>query len=268
MIVDESKLSPGMQQYLAIKRQYPDAILFYRLGDFYEMFFEDAVTASNVLDLVLTAKNCGNDQKAPMCGVPFHAYEPYLAKLVQKGFKVAICEQMEDPQEAKKRGSNATVRRDVIRLVTAGTLTEDVLLDAKKNNYLLVAVVEGGAVGLAWADMSTGDFATQSVELASLANVLARLEPSEVVIASGQMDNTAFQKGLSEQKEKLSVLPDARFAYLNAKERLEKTFGVHTMDSFGAFTRAEIGGICPNNIKTKKEIVIGKVSKKTRSIER
>lgn len=235
----EQKVTPMMAQYLETKEKYPEYLLFYRMGDFYEMFFDDAVKASAALDIALTKRGKHLGEDIPMCGVPFHAYEPYLAKLVQKGFKVAICEQMEDPQEAKKRGSNATVRRDVIRLVTAGTLTEDVLLDAKKNNYLLVAVVEGGAVGLAWADMSTGDFATQSVELASLANVLARLEPSEVVIASGQMDNTAFQKGLAEQKEKLSVLPDARFAYLNAKERLEKTFGVHTMDSFGAFTRAE-----------------------------
>lgn len=236
----EQKVTPMMAQYLATKEKNPDYLLFYRMGDFYELFFDDAVKASAALDIALTKRGKHLGEDIPMCGVPFHAYEPYLAKLVQKGFKVAICEQMEDPAEAKKRGAGSTVRRDVIRLVTAGTLTEDVLLNAKRHNYLLVAVLEGAAVGLAWADMSTGDFYTQSVPVSSLENTLARLEPAEIIIASGQRENQAFDKALSAMKDKISSLPEARFAFLNAKERLQKTFGVHTLESFGAFTRAEI----------------------------
>ena len=135
--VDTQALSPMMQQYLEIKRQHPNEILFYRVGDFYEMFFDDALTASRELELTLTGKACGLPDRAPMCGVPFHSYEIYAARLIAKGYKVAICEQMEDPAEAKKRGSKSVVARDVVRLVTPGTLTEDALLDAKRENVLL-----------------------------------------------------------------------------------------------------------------------------------
>ena len=129
--------TPMMQQYLETKEKYKDCILFYRLGDFYEMFFEDAKIVSKELELTLTGKSCGQEERAPMCGVPFHAYESYLARLIRQGFKVAICEQVEDPKEAKKRGYKAIVKREVVRLVTAGTLTEEPLLEAKKNNFLL-----------------------------------------------------------------------------------------------------------------------------------
>ena len=133
----ENDLSPGMAQYLAIKEQYPDYLLFYRMGDFYELFFDDAVKASKALDIALTKRGKCEGEDIPMCGVPFHAYESYLARLIRQGFKVAICEQVEDPKEAKKRGYKAIVKREVIRLVTAGTLTEEPLLEAKKNNFLL-----------------------------------------------------------------------------------------------------------------------------------
>ncbi len=235
----EQKVTPMMAQYFAIKEQNPDYLLFYRMGDFYELFFDDAVTASAALDINLTKRGKHLGEDIPMCGVPFHSYEPYLAKLVQKGFKVAICEQMESPEEAKKRGSNATLRREVTRLVTAGTLTEDVLLEAKRHNYLLVAVLEGANVGLAWADMSTGDFYTQAVALSSLENTLARLEPVEIIIASGQGENQGFNNALKTFYQKVSTLPEARFAYLNSKERLERTYGVRSIEAFGAFTRAE-----------------------------
>jgi DNA mismatch repair protein MutS len=236
----EEKITPMMAQYLAIKEKHQDCLLFYRMGDFYELFFDDAVVASAALDIALTKRGKHKGEDIPMCGVPFHAYESYLAKLVQKGYKVAICEQLESPEEAKKRGYKETVRRDVIRLVTPGTLTEDVLLNAKRHNYLMVAVLEGVSVGLAWADMSTGDFYTQSVELSVLENTLARLEPAEIIIASSQKQNLAFEKALKSMQEKVSVMPEARFAYLNAKERLEKTYGVQTMEAFGSFTRSEI----------------------------
>jgi len=235
----EQKITPMMAQYFSVKEKYPDCLLFYRMGDFYELFFDDAAKASAALDIALTKRGKHLGEDIPMCGVPFHAYESYLAKLVDKGYKVAICEQLETPEEAKKRGYKETVHRDVIRLVTPGTLTEDVLLDAKRHNYLMVCVVEGASVGLAWADMSTGDFYTQDVELSNLENTLARLEPAEIIIASGQKQNLALEKALKSYEEKISPLPEARFAYLNAKEKLQKAYGVHTMESFGAFTRAE-----------------------------
>ena len=236
----EQKITPMMEQYLAVKKQNPDYLLFYRLGDFYELFFDDAIKASAALDIALTKRGKHLGQDVPMCGVPFHAYESYLARLVQKGFKVAICEQMETPEEAKKRGTNATLNRQVIRLVTAGTLTEDVLLEAKKHNYLLVAVLDGADVGLAWADMSTGDFYTQLVPLTDLANTLARLEPSEIIRSMAHCNNVAFNKVMTHFMDNLSSMPDARFSFLNAKERLEKTYGVKTIDSFGHFSRSEV----------------------------
>ena len=240
----EQKITPMMAQYFSIKEKYMDSLLFYRMGDFYELFFEDAEKASAALDITLTKRGQHLGKDIPMCGVPFHAYESYLAKLVQKGYKVAICEQLETPEEAKKRGYKETVRRDVIRLVTPGTLTEDILLPAKRHNYLMVAVLEGANVGLAWADMSTGDFYTQSIEVSELENTLARLEPSEIIVASGDSRklNQTFEKALKSNEDKVSTMPEARFAYLNAKERLERAFGVHTMESFGSFTRAETIG--------------------------
>ena len=135
------------------------------MGDFYELFFEDAITASRALDIALTKRGKDKGQDIPMCGVPFHAYESYLAKLIRQGYKVAICEQMEDPQEAKKRGYKAIVKREVVRLVTPGTLTEDPLLDAKKNNFLLTLSKLGDTLGVAWLDISTGDFFLQEIEL-------------------------------------------------------------------------------------------------------
>lgn len=236
----EQKITPMMEQYLAVKEQNPDYLLFYRLGDFYELFFDDAVKASAALDIALTKRGKHLGQDVPMCGVPYHSYESYLARLVQKGYKVAICEQMETPEEAKKRGSNATLNRQVVRLVTAGTLTEDVLLEAKKHNYLLVAVLDGADVGLAWADMSTGDFYTQLVPLTDLENTLARLEPSEIIRSLAHCNNYAFNKVMTRFMDNLSSLPDARFSYLNAKERLEKTYGVKTMDAIGKFSRSEV----------------------------
>ena len=131
-----SAITPLMAQYMEIKNEHKDYLLFYRMGDFYELFFDDAVTASKALDIALTKRGKYEDADIPMCGVPFHAYESYLAKLIRQGFKVAICEQVEDPKEAKKRGYKSIVKREVIRLVTPGTLTEDNLLDAKRNNFL------------------------------------------------------------------------------------------------------------------------------------
>ena len=147
-----------MTHYLETKKQYPDCILFYRLGDFYEMFFEDAQTVSKELELTLTGKDCGLEERAPMCGVPYHAVEGYLSRLVQKGYKVAIAEQMEDPKQAK-----GLVKREVIRVVTPGTLTNSQVLEESKNNYLMGIVYIDGVFGVSTVDVSTGDYLVTEV---------------------------------------------------------------------------------------------------------
>jgi DNA mismatch repair protein MutS len=153
-----SNLTPMMQQYVDIKEQYKDCILFFRLGDFYEMFFDDAETASRELEITLTGRDCGLEERAPMCGVPFHSVEPYISKLVNKGYKVAICEQVEDPALAK-----GIVKREVIRVVTPGTVTEASMLDEKKNNFLLSIYNNKYFFGLASVDVSTGELLTTQI---------------------------------------------------------------------------------------------------------
>ena len=160
-------VTPMMAQYLEIKAQYPDALLFYRMGDFYEMFFDDAVAAAEALDIALTKRGKHGGEDIPMCGVPFHAAEGYFLTLIRKGFRVAVCEQMESPAEAKKRGYKSVVKREVVRLVTPGTLTEDTLLDARGRNLILaISKTLSGDFALAWADISDGLFADLVVELA------------------------------------------------------------------------------------------------------
>ena len=176
-----AEFSPMMQHYLDTKEQYKDCILFYRLGDFYEMFFDDAITASRELELTLTGKDCGQEERAPMCGIPFHAAEIYISRLIGKGYKVAICEQLEDPKQAK-----GIVKRDVIRVVTPGTVIESNMLDEKKNNYIMAIYKNGLYFGVAVCDISTGDFlATQIKETNNFARLLdeiSRYTPAEIVV--------------------------------------------------------------------------------------
>ena len=238
-----ASITPMMAQYLEIKQQHQDYLLFYRMGDFYEMFFDDAVTASKALDIALTKRGKHEGQDIPMCGVPFHAYESYLAKLIRQGYKVAICEQTEDPKEAKKRGYKSVVRREVIRLVTPGTLTEDNLLDSKRNNFILSLAKLNETLGLSWLDLSTGDFYTQEMSLRDkaviLSSSLARLSPVEILVSDSYLQNSALFNILNEYREKLSVLPQARFNSENARKRLQDIFKVETLDAFGNFSRAE-----------------------------
>ena len=184
------KLSPMLEQYIEIKANNPDSLLFYRMGDFYELFFEDAEMASRALGIVLTKRGKHQGQDIPMCGVPIHRSDEYLHRLIALGHRVAVCEQLEDPAEAKKRGYKSVVRRDVVRLVTPGTLTEDTLLDARRNNYLLaiararLSSVESEArFGLAWIDISTGEFRITECDRVSLPAEIARLEPSEILVS-------------------------------------------------------------------------------------
>lgn len=184
-----AEYSPMMQHYLDTKKDYKDSILFYRLGDFYEMFFDDAILASRELELTLTGKECGQEERAPMCGVPFHAAENYIARLISKGYKVAICEQMEDPKQAK-----GIVKREVIRVVTPGTVIESNLLDEKKNNYIMSVYKSGIYFGIAVCDVSTGDFrATQIKETNNFSAALdeiSRYSPSEIVVNNLMYDTT------------------------------------------------------------------------------
>lgn len=239
-------MTPMMAQYLQIKKEHQDYLLFYRMGDFYELFLDDAVIASKALDIALTKRGKLDSQDIPMCGVPFHAYESYLAKLIRQGYKVAICEQVEDPKETKKRGAKSVVKREVIRLVTAGTLTEEPLLDAKKNNFLLTLAKVNDTLGLSWLDISTGDFYLQEVLLKAkdegvvLAGILSRLNPVETVISDAYLQNPQIFNVLNDYRDQLSVLPQARFNSENAKKRLETVFKVEAVEAFGNFTRAEI----------------------------
>ena len=184
-----AEYSPMMQHYLDTKKDYKDSILFYRLGDFYEMFFDDAILASRELELTLTGKECGQEERAPMCGVPFHAVENYIARLIGKGYKVAICEQMEDPKQAK-----GIVKREVIRVVTPGTVIESNLLDEKKNNYIMSVYKSGIYFGIAVCDVSTGDFrATQIKETNNFSAALdeiSRYSPAEIVVNNLMYDTT------------------------------------------------------------------------------
>ena len=185
----EQQVTPMMQQYLKTKEEYKDCILLYRLGDFYEMFWDDAVTASRELELTLTGKDCGLPERAPMCGVPHHAIQSYIGKLIAKGYKVAVCEQMEDPALAK-----GLVKRDVIRVITPGTIVETNMLDEKKNNYIASIYKLGIYYGLAYSDVSTGEFATTEItegnNYTKLLNELSRFEPIEIVVNSELYNET------------------------------------------------------------------------------
>ncbi len=232
--------TPMVAQYLAIKRRHPDCLLFYRMGEFYELFFDDAVTAARALDITLTRRGKHHGEDVPMCGVPVHAAEAYLARLIRKGFRVALCEQTEDPAEAKKRGAKSVVRREIVRIVTPGTLTEDTLLEARRHNYLAALAEAGRTLGLAWLDLSTGAFAVQPVDAGQLAVALARIEPGEILIADRLMQRPELVEALGEWTPALTPLPGVRFDSDNARRRLEALYGVRALDGFGAFDRAEI----------------------------
>src|SRR3954447_12871653 len=189
------RATPVMEQYIEIKAANPDCLLFYRMGDFYELFFEDAEIAARALGIVLTKRGKHLGRDIPMCGVPIHRADEYLHRLIAQGHRVAVCEQLEDPAEARKRGSKSVVKRNVVRLVTPGTLTEDTLLDAQRNNYLLAiarartSTGEDGRFALGWIDISTGEFHLTECERLALAAEIARIEPGEIVISDALYDD-------------------------------------------------------------------------------
>ena len=234
-------MTPMMAQYLEIKANYPDALLFYRMGDFYELFFDDAVAASGALDIALTKRGKHSGEDIPMCGVPHHAAEGYLLTLIRKGFRVAVCEQLESPAEAKRRGYKAVVRRDVVRLVTPGTLTEDSLLDARRHNYLAAYSLVRDEGALSWVDISTGAFHVMALPSVMLGPELARLSPSEVLVSETTEDR--FRELVEESGASITALGRAAFDSQNAEMRLKSLFSVASLESFGGFERAEISAM-------------------------
>ncbi|WP_282024250.1 DNA mismatch repair protein MutS [Limimaricola cinnabarinus] len=234
-------VTPMMAQYLEIKAAHGDALLFYRMGDFYEMFFDDAVAAAEALDIALTKRGKHMGQDIAMCGVPVHAAESYLLTLIRKGFRVAIAEQLEDPAEAKKRGSKSVVKRDVVRLVTPGTLTEESLLDARRHNFLAAFSELREDCALAWVDISTGALSVLGCERLALGPELARLTPRELLVED------SMEQALGEVTEgfDLSVTPLHRGAFDSAggAKRLAALWQVASLDAFGSFSRAEISAM-------------------------
>ncbi|MBV7411007.1 DNA mismatch repair protein MutS [Maritimibacter sp. DP1N21-5] len=230
-----------MAQYLDLKAGYPDALLFYRMGDFYELFFDDAVAAAQSLDIALTKRGKHLGEDIPMCGVPVHAAEGYLLTLIRKGHRVAVCEQMEDPAEAKKRGSKSVVHRDVVRLVTPGTLTEDSLLDARRHNFLAAYCEVRSDSALAWVDISTGAFRVMQLGQGKLGPELARIAPREVIVADGF--DADLDERITDAGAALTPLGRAAFDSTNAEKRLGDLFQVATLDAFGTFGRAEVGAM-------------------------
>ncbi|MFO7844401.1 MAG: hypothetical protein R6V16_11375, partial [Bacteroidales bacterium] len=230
-----------MAQYLEIKAQHPDALLFYRMGDFYEMFFDDAAAAAAALDIALTKRGKHGGDDIPMCGVPVHSAESYMLTLIRKGFRVAVCEQMERPEAAKKRGAKAVVRREVIRLVTPGTLTEDSLLEARRHNYLAAYAEAQGQGALAWADISTGAFHVMALSRVRLGPELARLAPAEVLLPETlEADCAAI---VTDGGAAMTPLARSVFDSTGAEKRLTRLFGVDTLDGFGTFTRPELAAM-------------------------
>ncbi|BAQ15932.1 DNA mismatch repair protein MutS [Methyloceanibacter caenitepidi] len=242
-------VTPMMAQYLEIKAANADSLLFYRMGDFYEMFFEDASVASRALGIALTKRGKHLGEDIPMCGVPVHAADDYLQKLIALGHRVAVCEQTEDPAEAKKRGAKAVVRRDVVRLVTPGTLTEESLLDARAHNFLTALFREPQSEGaeprlaLASIDISTGELIAATCKLADIPGELARIRPGEVLIGEDLASDAEIRARIGEAGAALTPCPRAHFDSARGERALKERLGVAALDAFGDFSRAELAAL-------------------------
>ncbi|MFO6465091.1 DNA mismatch repair protein MutS [Jannaschia sp. KMU-145] len=234
-----STVTPMMAQYLGIKDEAPDALLFYRMGDFYELFFDDAVAAAAALDIALTKRGKHLGEDIAMCGVPVHSAEGYLMTLIRKGFRVAVCEQLETPEAAKARGSKSVVNRGIVRLVTPGTLTEDTLLEARAHNHLAAWVEVRGEGALAWADISTGAFHVTPCPRVRLGPDLARLGVRELIVT----ESAGVEAVADDQGTALTPLGASAFDSASAEARLIGLFDVAALDAFGNFGRAELGAM-------------------------
>ncbi|CUX40513.1 DNA mismatch repair protein MutS [Rhizobium oryzihabitans] len=246
LITEESRASatPMMEQYIEIKANNPGSLLFYRMGDFYELFFDDAVEASRSLGITLTKRGQHMGHDIPMCGVPVHAADDYLQKLILRGYRVAVCEQVEDPAEAKKRGSKSVVRRDVVRLVTPGTLTEEKLLSPTESNYLMaLARIRGSAeaqFALAWIDISTGVFRLAETTLTRLLADIWRIDPRELIVADSLFHDEELRPVFDVLGRVAVPQPAILFDSATAEGRIARYFNVSTLDGFGTFSRVEM----------------------------
>ena len=221
-----------MIQYMEVKKEYPDCILFFRLGDFYEMFFEDAITASKAMEITLTGKSCGLEERAPMCGVPYHAADSYVAKLIDKGYKVAICEQMEDPALAK-----GIVKREVIRIITPGTVISQTMLNEKENNYLASVCYFQDTAGLAYCDLSTGEIGATEIHgkglQERLQNELVKLSAKEILTNLSPDDQESLLELAAVTGACVSPLADKYFQERNAEESIKRQFSVSSIAGLG-----------------------------------
>ncbi len=230
-----------MAQYLAAKAEHPEALLFFRMGDFYEMFFDDAVNAAAALGITLTKRGQHEGDPIPMAGVPWHQAENYLAKLIRAGFKVAVCEQMEDPAEARKRGGKSIVHRAVVRVVTPGTLTEESLLDARAANRLAACVFDGDDAAIAWADVSTGAFETRALKASAVEEELAALAPAEILTI--EADAVRAKEAARIVGAALTSRPAVKADAKAAARRIKAAFEVAALDGFGDFSALELSAM-------------------------
>lgn len=236
-----SAATPAMAQYFKVKSAYPDCLLFYRMGDFYELFFKDAVTAAATLDIALTKRGKHAGEEIPMCGVPVHAADMYLQKLIASGVKVAICEQLETPAEAKARaGHKAVVRREVVRVVTPGTITEETLLPGEQSQWLACLAMEGNHAAIAWLDLSTGEFTASVMHVGELPSVLARLQPRELLISLSTHELLNAQPWFHEWRGICTTRPDVLFDARSAERNLRDHYKVGELTAFGAFAEEEL----------------------------
>ena len=235
--------TPVMAQFLAAKASQPDAIVFFRMGDFYELFFRDAEIASRALGITLTKRGKHQGEDIPMAGVPVHALDGYLARLIRQGFKAAICEQLEAPAEARKRGSKAVVHRDIVRVVTPGTLTEDSLLDARGANRLAAVSVRKGRAAVAVVELSAGSVDAIACSLEDLGATLASFRPSEVLVPDRLFSDAATKDALDGSGGVVQALPQALAEPVGARARVERLYGVSALDGFGAFEEAEVSAL-------------------------
>ncbi|WP_341821425.1 DNA mismatch repair protein MutS [Wolbachia endosymbiont (group A) of Myopa testacea] len=234
------KNTPVMEQYLNLKAQYKDHLLFYRLGDFYELFFDDAIKAAKLLNIVLTKRGNSNGQEIPMCGVPAHSSESYLHKLIDLGFKVAICDQLETADEAKKRGYKSIVKRDVVRVVTPGTIIEDSLLEDKSNNYLASIVEQNDEYAISWLELSTGKFFHTLTNLKALDSDLLRISPRELLISEKFTEDEKIRSILKNYKISITQHAQSFFEYSKSHRTLCEFYKIRELGSIGNFSKVEI----------------------------
>ncbi|MDC0073579.1 DNA mismatch repair protein MutS [Alphaproteobacteria bacterium] len=234
--------TPMIAQYLSIKSDYQETLLFYRMGDFYELFFDDAVIASSILDIHLTKRGKYKGKDIPMCGVPYHSSDSYLSKLITKGWKVAICEQINDKKEVINKSLKNLIKREVVRVITPGTLTEESILDSKSNNYLASISLKGNICGVAWIDISTGDFFTLFTEINNLAANISQIDPCELIIEESLSKNSDFFSII--ESYPITIIANNKENYKSFEKKICDIYNIKTIEIFGNFEDIEISASC------------------------